>query len=57
MWYLGDIFSVTMQLSSHRTFKQILEEFSTKIVGQTILPLKFICCADTVYNGTNVQPW
>ena len=50
MWYLGDIFSATLQLSSHRTVKQILKDCSTNTVGQTILPLKFICCADTVYN-------
>ena len=38
MWYLGDILSLTMQLSCHRTVKQILKDYSTKIVGQTILP-------------------
>ena len=52
MWYLGDTFSVTMQLSCYRTVKQILKDYLTKIVGETILPLKYICCADTVYNET-----
>ena len=51
VWYLGDIFSLTMQLFCHRTVKQILKD-STKIVGQTILPLKFLRCTDTVYNET-----
>ena len=52
MWYLGDIFSAALQLSSRRTVKEILKDGSTKIVGQTMLSLKFICCADTVYNET-----
>ena len=47
---LGDIFSVTLQLSSHRTVKQILIDYSTKIVGQTMVPVKITCCAGTVYN-------
>ena len=47
---LGDIFSVTLQLSSHRTVKQILIGYSTKIVGQTMVPVKITCCAGTVYN-------
>ena len=45
-------FSVTMQLSSYRTIKSILKDYSTKIVGETILSLKFICCVDTAYNET-----
>ena len=42
MWYLGDIFSLTVQLFSHRTVKQILKDYSTKIVGQNNYPTSII---------------